>query len=221
VSFIIPVVGEGNFNENFGSISLLLLIIAVPIAIIIAGEAKNTFDTSKFDLTYTYFRFGVIPFTSIILTVISLVWMWLDSQREYNTETAMAFVIGFGMLAVFEYLVQVMKAYRFNGFTFSFDQNGVIISKGSWHKQYLWNHYDGFTTAYKARFGNFLRYVPLLSLLASESDQHTIRLIRKKEYATAATYDEIMTMTKNNSEVINYISRFIPENNKINLGNRF
>src|SRR3989339_1400809 len=105
VSFIIPVVGEGNFNENFGSISLLLLIIAVPIAIIIAGEAKNTFDTSKFDLTYTYFRFGVIPITSIILTVISPVWMWLDSQREYNTETAMAFVIGFGMLAVFEYLV--------------------------------------------------------------------------------------------------------------------
>jgi hypothetical protein len=220
-------------GADFFMILILVLFVLIPIFIWSAKNNKFTRDTSAYDITYKYLRTDFTPIGSLLLTIVSLIWMLVSKIQDEGPETAIAFFIGFGFLSFFEIMYQWWKVTKYNEFVFSFDAVGILISKDAWSKKLLWSNYNGFGTVYQARLGRWVRYIPLLSMLVHETDRNLINLYRTAEYlnqevvhdlftgdSKKISYDRIPTLPKNHEQVIAYIKKYLPEKNSLTIDER-
>ncbi|MDP2685060.1 MAG: hypothetical protein Q8P20_08570 [bacterium] len=234
--FIFGAILSFNLSEEAGSTTFAFLIIGIvivlPLLIWSIKIPKIKFDTSAFDISYKYYQSDFMPKGSIIFTIASLIWLFISQYKESGTNSALAFVVGFGFLSFFELMYRWWKVTKYNDFTFSYNNHGVVVSKHAWKKELIWSNYSGFSTLYKARFGKWINYIPIFSMLVHDSDQNLINLYRKKEYRktfkddpfigsdSEIHYDRIATLPNNHMQVINYIKQFLPEENKLSLNKR-
>lgn len=234
--FIIGTIISFSFDEDTGAtifiVLVVVLLITLGFAIGTTKTKKTEIDMSRFDISYTYYRSDFMPIGSIILTIISLIWLVVEKSQDVGTLNALGFLVGFGFLAFFEFMFRWWKVTKFNGFTFSFNNHGVEISKGSWSKEYPWSNYTHFATVYKARFGKWVQFIPFLSMLIHETDKHLINLYRKEEYrknrewepftgnASEIPYDRIATLSTNHEQIIEYIKKHLKEEYKLRINER-
>lgn len=232
----IPLLVGLGLDENIANTIYTYMFFGVVIIIVWAvwstPVAKDSFDVSSFDIVYKYKKTS-LPIGSMIFTAISLIWLLISTIQDSGAETAIAFFISFLALAVFEYMLNWYKGTKFNDFTFSYNNHGVTISKGSWNKEFIWNNYKRFTTAYRARFGQYLSYLPFTSLFLHDADRYTLLLYRQDEFKhdyelhgqthTDSTknitieYDSIVVTPEYKDQIINYIKQYLPfERQKIN-----
>ncbi len=189
-------------------------------------------QSSEYDITYKYLRTDFVPISTIVLTVASLFWSLAENSRNGDVDTAIAFFIGFGFLALFEFYYRWWKVTKYNGFTFVFNNHGVTIRKGSWTKEYPWSNYKSFGTVYAARFGKWAQYIPLFNILIHSTDRELINLYRKEQFRTDREwdpflgsapdtfYDRIPTLPSNHEQIVKYIEQYLPENTKLRLNER-
>lgn len=221
---------DNELGDNIFLYFVIGLVILVPVIIGTTKGKTTQIDQSSFEISYKYYRTNFMPIGSIIFTIISLIWLLIEKMITAGTDTAIGFFIGFGLLSFFEFMYRWWKVTYYNGFTFSFSNQGITMSKGSWKKELAWSYYKNFNTVYKAHHGKWVSYIPFLSIFVHKADQYLINLYYTKEHIAELVknplydtskekpYDRIPTLPENHDKVLNYIKQYIKEGHTIMSG---
>ncbi|MFA6587657.1 MAG: hypothetical protein WCT08_01170 [Patescibacteria group bacterium] len=225
ISFIILILSFSLPEEN-GAILMMIGILGliVGLAVGINSSWKRTIiNKNEFDLVYTFHKTNFISPISVIFNILSLLWLLIAKIQSGQTlEIALIFFIGFWLLSAIELIVKIAKQSNFDGFTFGFNKEGITLLKGDWVKKYAWENYRGFNTAYSTRYGEFLSYLPYISIFFHETDKYTINLFysekgRQQSMEQTAPgykvkkYHQIETQKNNLSQVISYLKKYLPQ----------
>lgn len=162
-------------------------------------------------ITYTVKSRKIYPTGSILFTIISLIWLFIESLSKEGVETALAFTVGFGALALIEFFITWAKATKYSGFTYTLNENGIEKKKNAWRKQYNWNNMESFYSDYDIKYGNIIKWLPLSSFIISSHDKSILKFKEKEisDYWFGSDV-RIQTNEDNHDEVVKYISKFIP-----------
>lgn len=131
-------------------------------------------------ITYTVKPRKIYPTGSILFTVLSLIWLFIENLSDGGIETALALTLGFGMLSVIEFLLHWAKATKFEGFTYTLNEHGFEKKKNAWRKQYKWENVESFYSNYDIKYGNIIKWLPLSSFVISSHDKSILQFKEKK-----------------------------------------